>query len=130
MEIAITANLCKSEITKMQKSLPKIEMAVDEKNTDYLLLILETFIRSNNGLRLQEKTMSSLKALLNSKSFDSVTTSNLEMTNINGRKRGAALEEWLLRKFPELYRKSHDLESTTVAVNDVENQPLSMLFVF
>ncbi|VDP17173.1 unnamed protein product, partial [Onchocerca flexuosa] len=70
--------------------------------------------------------MSSLKALLNSKSFDSVTTSNLEMTNINSRKRGAALEEWLLRKFPELYRKSHDLESTTVAVNDVENQPLTL----
>lgn len=74
--------------------------------------------------------MSSLKALLNSKSFESVTTSNLEITSSNGRKRGAVLEEWLLRKFPELYRKSHDLESTTVTANDVENQPLSMFFVF
>ncbi|VBB26284.1 unnamed protein product [Acanthocheilonema viteae] len=71
--------------------------------------------------------MSSLKALLNSKSFDSVTTSNLEMTSSSGRKRGAALEEWLLRKFPELYRKSHDLESTTVTANDVENQPLNLI---
>ncbi|EFO27388.2 hypothetical protein LOAG_01099 [Loa loa] len=71
--------------------------------------------------------MSSLKALLSSKSFDSVTTSNLEMTSNNGRKRGAALEEWLLRKFPELYRKSHDLESTTVPANDVENQPLNLV---
>lgn len=71
--------------------------------------------------------MSSLKALLNSRSFDSVTTCNLDVSNSNGRKRGAALEEWLLRKFPELYRKSHDLDSSTVAANDVENQPLSMM---
>lgn len=52
------------------------------------------------------------------------------MTSNNSRKRGAALEEWLLRKFPELYRKSHDLQSSTVAANDIENQPLSMLSVF
>uniref|UniRef100_A0AAF5PHE3 C2H2-type domain-containing protein n=1 Tax=Wuchereria bancrofti TaxID=6293 RepID=A0AAF5PHE3_WUCBA len=71
--------------------------------------------------------MSSLKTLLNSKSFDSVTTSNLEMTNSNGRKRGAVLEEWLLRKFPELYSKSYNLGSTSVSTNDVENQPLNLV---
>ncbi|VDK76853.1 unnamed protein product [Litomosoides sigmodontis] len=71
--------------------------------------------------------MSSLKALLNSKSFDSVTTSNHQMTSNSSRKRGAVLEEWLLRKFPELYRKSHDLESSTGTANDVENQPLNLV---
>ncbi|KAM3725471.1 putative zinc finger protein [Dirofilaria immitis] len=56
-----------------------------------------------------------------------MTTSNLEITGSNGRKRGAALEEWLLRKFPELYMKSHNLENTSIAVNDVENQPLNLV---
>ncbi|KAK6110709.1 hypothetical protein QQG55_40785 [Brugia pahangi] len=49
------------------------------------------------------------------------------MTNNNGRKRGAVLEEWLLRKFPELYSKSHNLGSTSVLTNDVENQPLNLV---
>uniref|UniRef100_A0A915PCD8 C2H2-type domain-containing protein n=1 Tax=Setaria digitata TaxID=48799 RepID=A0A915PCD8_9BILA len=71
--------------------------------------------------------MSSLKALLNSKTFDSVATSNFEMASSNCRKRGAALEEWLLRKFPELYKKSHDLVTTTATTNDVENQPLNLV---
>lgn len=79
--------------------------------------------------------MSSLKALLSAKTFDSVATtltSNPELTNTNGRKRGAVLEEWLLRKFPELYEKtkSDGSENTAIHENDVENKPLSMLFYF
>ncbi|VDM98351.1 unnamed protein product [Thelazia callipaeda] len=74
--------------------------------------------------------MNSLKALLNAKSFESLPTSNPEVTNNSCRKRGALLEEWLLRKFPELYKKSHDIECATITGNDVENQPLKKNSLF
>ncbi|VDK28198.1 unnamed protein product [Gongylonema pulchrum] len=76
--------------------------------------------------------MSSLKALLSATTFDTVDntlTSNPELENANCRKRGAVLEEWLLRKFPELYEKSQmdEPSSTAMRVNDVENQPLNLV---
>lgn len=73
--------------------------------------------------------MSSLKALLSVKTLETVKM-NPEVDYSNTKKRGAALESLIFKKFPELYEDGGECANNQAkmisATPENENQPLSM----